>query len=201
MKTLVFAVVVMACSFATAAPPYGPPINDRMVQVESQVAELMDRMASIEKKLAVMESRRETQSKSAENGTEVMFFKTDNCRPCEEMQARLAGYSVTTINASDDPATAAKYGIEEFPALVLVRDGKWRARTTGVVPPEVVNSWLAQPPESNAVSNVTTTRTAIPVYRDTRVRSGFVGNVRYHRYSEPVYSTPVIRSNCPTCVR
>ena len=74
---------------------------------------------------------------------EILYFSAPWCAPCRTlgpiMQEVGQTYDVRKINVDEDSETAAKYGIRNIPALVLVRDGNEElARLSGVQTKEAI---------------------------------------------------------------
>lgn len=68
--------------------------------------------------------------------TLLLDFYSDRCGPCIAMQPivdRLerANYPVQRINVDRDPQTAARFGVDQIPAFVLIVDGKVRDKIVG----------------------------------------------------------------------
>ncbi|HBO46381.1 MAG TPA: hypothetical protein DD670_21125 [Planctomycetaceae bacterium] len=74
---------------------------------------------------------------AATSGEAVLLdFHADGCLPCQQMsptldQMSLQGYPVRKVNASRDPATAARYGVRAFPTFILVSNGREVDRVVG----------------------------------------------------------------------
>lgn len=74
------------------------------------------------------------------------------CGPCravapalEQLTHQRAGrLKVVKVNVDDNPATAARFGVQGIPLLILNRDGREVARLTGAVPLTQLQGWLDQ---------------------------------------------------------
>lgn len=74
---------------------------------------------------------------AATSGEAVLLdFHADGCLPCQQMsptldQMSLQGYPVRKINATRDPAAAARHGVRAFPTFILVSNGREVDRVVG----------------------------------------------------------------------
>ncbi|NLE39475.1 MAG: hypothetical protein GX621_15745 [Pirellulaceae bacterium] len=74
---------------------------------------------------------------AATTGDAVLLdFYADGCLPCQQMsptldQMSLQGYPVRKINATRDPAAAARHGVRAFPTFILVSNGREVDRVVG----------------------------------------------------------------------
>lgn len=74
------------------------------------------------------------------------------CGPCravapalEQLAHQRAGrLKVVKVNVDENPATAARFGVQGIPLLILNRDGREIARLTGAVPLTQLRGWLDQ---------------------------------------------------------
>ena len=84
-----------------------------------------------------------------EGKTVLIDFYADWCGPCrmmapvvEEIAAENADVIVGKINVDDEPELAQKFGVMSIPTLVVLRDGKESARSTGARPKAQVQAML-----------------------------------------------------------
>ena len=74
------------------------------------------------------------------------------CGPCRMMTPvleRVAGradprLSIVTLDADENPATAARFGVRSLPTLLFFRDGALIDRLVGAVPPTVLDARLEE---------------------------------------------------------
>ncbi len=69
--------------------------------------------------------------------TELIYFTMDGCVPCQSMKTTVArltqeGYPIRTLNITQDPSIASRYGISRVPSFVTVVNGQITATRTGV---------------------------------------------------------------------
>ena len=76
-------------------------------------------------------------------------FYADWCGPCrmmapvvEEIATENANVIVGKINVDDEPELAQKFGVMSIPTLIVLRDGKESARSTGARPKAQVQAML-----------------------------------------------------------
>ena len=74
------------------------------------------------------------------------------CGPCRSMAPQFSaaakalepGVRLLKLNSDADPATANALGVSGIPALLLIRDGRIIARTTGAMPASQIVTWTQQ---------------------------------------------------------
>jgi len=84
------------------------------------------------------------------NGKVLVDFYTDWCGHCrivqpvlEELEAKFANLvTVVKVDADDEKEIADRYGIKNYPTIVLFEDGKETARKIGAHPLEVFEEIL-----------------------------------------------------------
>jgi thioredoxin 1 len=80
----------------------------------------------------------------------VVDFWAEWCGPCrqiapalEEIAGSLDGkVKIVKMNVDENPQTAAKYGIQSIPTLMLFKDGQMASRQIGAVPKQKLEHWI-----------------------------------------------------------
>jgi thioredoxin 1 len=79
-------------------------------------------------------------------------FWTEWCAPCKPLGAALDELTaelgdkivITKLNAEENPAVTAKYGVRGFPTLMIFKDGQVAASRNGAMPKQKLKEWIAQ---------------------------------------------------------
>ena len=77
-------------------------------------------------------------------------FWAEWCGPCravapvlEEVAGELKGkLKVVKLNVDENPETAAKYGIQSIPTLMIFKNGELASRQTGAYPKAKIVQWI-----------------------------------------------------------
>jgi thioredoxin 1 len=77
-------------------------------------------------------------------------FWAEWCGPCravgpvlEEVAGELKGkLKIVKLNVDENPETAAKYGIQSIPTLMIFKDGKMASRQIGAAPKAKIVQWI-----------------------------------------------------------
>jgi thioredoxin 1 len=80
----------------------------------------------------------------------VVDFWAEWCGPCrqiapalEEIAGSLDGkVKIVKMNVDENPQTAAKYGIQSIPTLMLFKDGQMASRQIGAAPKQKLEHWI-----------------------------------------------------------
>src|SRR6266568_5075137 len=80
----------------------------------------------------------------------VVDFWAEWCGPCrmiapalEEISGSLgAKVKIVKLNVDENPATAAKYGIQSIPTLMIFKDGQLASRQIGAAPKQKLEQWI-----------------------------------------------------------
>jgi thioredoxin 1 len=81
----------------------------------------------------------------------VVDFWAEWCGPCrmigpalEELAAgSLNGkVKIVKLNVDENPKTAAKYGIQSIPTLMIFKDGQMASRQVGAAPKQKLEQWI-----------------------------------------------------------
>lgn len=83
--------------------------------------------------------------------TVLVAFGASWCGPCHLMASGLRALAsqqrdrlrVAKLDVEDNPATAARYGVETFPLCILFRDGEEVTRLDGYMPLRKIETLLA----------------------------------------------------------
>jgi thioredoxin 1 len=61
----------------------------------------------------------------------------------EEISGSLDGkVKIVKMNVDENPQTAAKYGIQSIPTLMLFKDGQMASRQIGAAPKQKLEHWI-----------------------------------------------------------
>ena len=80
----------------------------------------------------------------------VVDFWAEWCGPCrqiapalEEIAGSLDGkVKIVKLNVDENPQTAAKYGIQSIPTLMLFKNGQLASRQIGAAPKQKLEQWI-----------------------------------------------------------
>ena len=83
-------------------------------------------------------------------GPVVVAFWAEWCGPCrmiapalEEISGSLGGkVKIVKLNVDENPQTAAKYGIQSIPTLMIFKDGQMASRQIGAAPKQKLEQWI-----------------------------------------------------------
>jgi len=83
-------------------------------------------------------------------GPVVVDFWAEWCGPCrmiapalEEISASLGDkVKIVKLNVDENPQTAAKYGIQSIPTLMIFKNGQMASRQIGAAPKQKLEQWI-----------------------------------------------------------
>ena len=83
-------------------------------------------------------------------GPVVVDFWAEWCGPCrmiapalEEISGSLGSkVKIVKLNVDENPHTAAKYGIQSIPTLMIFKDGQMTSRQVGTAPKQKLEQWI-----------------------------------------------------------
>jgi thioredoxin 1 len=84
------------------------------------------------------------------SGPVVVDFWAEWCGPCrmiapalEEISKSLGGkVKIVKLNVDENPGTAAKFGIQSIPTLMLFKNGELASRQVGAAPKQKLEQWI-----------------------------------------------------------
>jgi len=82
--------------------------------------------------------------------TVLLDFNSPSCGPCQQMRPTIgrlvaAGYKVQHIDISRDQQTASRFGVNQVPTFIVLKDGQVAARTLGITSFEQLSQMLGRP--------------------------------------------------------
>jgi thioredoxin 1 len=81
----------------------------------------------------------------------VVDFWAEWCGPCRMIAPALEELSkgalngkvkIVKLNVDENPKTAAKYGIQSIPTLMIFKDGQMASRQVGAAPKQKLEQWI-----------------------------------------------------------
>ncbi len=83
-------------------------------------------------------------------GPVVVDFWAEWCGPCrmiapalEEIAGSLGDkVKIVKLNVDENPKTAAKYGIQSIPTLMIFKNGEMASRQVGAAPKQKLEQWI-----------------------------------------------------------
>ena len=84
------------------------------------------------------------------NGPVVVDFWAEWCGPCRMIAPALEEISgslgekvkIVKLNVDESPTTAAKYGIQSIPTLMIFKNGEMSSRQVGAAPKQKLEQWI-----------------------------------------------------------
>ena len=121
---------------------------------------------------------------SGGNDTQLYFFTSQGCAPCEMVKPALAkldadGYPVTIVDIRERPDWATHFRVDRTPTVIMVRDQKIVGRHAGVISHEELLQWFAT---SGFVPSRDAVEAKQVAVRDTESQT----NVKAQTTSQPV---------------
>ena len=136
--------------------------DQRLGDQADLIAELAEKLASVEVRLTVLESKKPEKQVAKEPRparVRMMFFTSDSCQNCPQYKADLvsqlgpkgwkigegAGNHMEIINTDGDPSLLGTWKIKVWPTILVTGpDGKEAGRLESVQDPIKVGEWLRE---------------------------------------------------------
>ena len=100
--------------------------------------------------LVTLDERNFDETLAVAEGVMMVDFWAEWCGPCrmiapalEEIAGSLGEkVKIVKLNVDENPHTAAKYGIQSIPTLMIFKDGQMASRQIGAAPKQKLEQWI-----------------------------------------------------------